>query len=471
MSGFRPFFLIEDLLNRRPSFRYDKDVFPTALPVKKMDNSRHRKIFGLIDCNNFYASCERLFRPDLAGRPLVVLSNNDGCIVARSNEAKALGIGMGTPYFKHKSLIRRNNVAVFSSNYPLYGDISQRVMDTLMQLETDVEVYSIDEAFIGLPAGNYPDLANYAGTLRDRVRKNTGIPVSIGFGPTKTLAKIANRFAKKNDSADSVFVMDNRQNLDTLLAEVEVGDIWGIGPRHADRLTKQGVCSALQLTRCNDTWLRKQLTVTGLRTVMELRGIPCMVLEKTGAARKSITTSRSFGHPVHRLSDLQEAVAAYTTQAAFKLRRTSLRATVIDVYLRTNRFKKNEPQYCRRKTLTLPAPSSHTATLIKAALTLLRAIYRPGYRYQKAGVLLSGLVSQKYRQAHIFTAPSPDSNSLMKAVDEINKRWGRDTIRSGTAGFTREWHYRQLKKSPAYTTRWSELPVAKASFPEAFSVA
>jgi len=458
-------------LKQQPFFCYDNRKISDTFIGRKMENFRHKKIFGLVDCNNFYASCERLFRPDLTERPVVVLSNNDGCIIARSNEAKALGIGMGAPYFKHKSLIRRNNVAVFSSNYPLYGDISERVMDILMQSETNVEVYSIDEAFIELPAGKYLDLENHAASLRDTVRKNTGIPVSIGFGPTKTLAKIANRFAKKNGSAGSVFVIDDRHHLDTLLAAVRVNDIWGIGRRHADRLIKQGIRSALQLTQCNDTWIKKQLTVTGLRTVMELRGIPCMPLEKIGPARKSITTSRSFGQPVQTLSDLQEAVAAYTSQAAFKLRHRGLSAAVVDVYIRTNRFKKDEPQYCRRETITLSAPSSDTATLIKAALTSLKIIYQPGYRYQKAGVLLSGLVPGKYTQLPIFGAVEQNSDSLMKAVDEINKRWGRDTIRSGAAGFARKWHYRQLKKSPAYTTRWSELPVVKASFPEVVSVA
>ena len=430
-----------------------------------------KKMFGLIDCNNFYASCERLFRPDLADRPVVVLSNNDGCIIARSNEAKKLGIGMGTPYFKNKALLRRFNVAVFSSNYPLYGDISQRVMDVLMQMEPEVEVYSIDEAFIAFPTGKYFDLENYAGFLRDTMQRDTGIPVSIGFGPTKTLAKIANRFAKKNNAPASTFILNNQHNMKVLLAKVNVDDIWGIGRRYADRLKKHGIHTALELMQCNDTWIKKQLTIAGLRTVMELRGIPCISLEKETPAKKSIATSRSFGQPVHALSDLQEAVATYATQAAFKLRSCNLKTTVIHVFIRTNNFRKEQAQYSNSRTLTLPEPSSHTATLIKAALTALKAIYRSGYHYQKAGVLLTGLVPENYEQLHIFNTPDSNNISLMKAVDEINKRWGRDTIQSGVAGFTREWYYRQLKKSPAYTTRWSELPIVKASFPETVSVA
>jgi DNA polymerase V len=429
------------------------------------------EMFGLIDCNNFYVSCERLFRPDLTNRPVVVLSNNDGCIIARSNEAKALGIGMGTPYFKQEPLIRKYDVAVFSSNYPLYGDISQRVMDVILRLEPDVEVYSIDEAFIRLAAENPRDLENHARSIKHTMQKHTGIPVSIGLGPTKTLAKIANRFAKKNPAAAGTFVITDRQLLENLLAAVDVDDIWGIGRRHAARLHKQGIHTALELKNCPDSWLRKQLTVTGLRTAMELRGVSCISLEKAAPAKKSICTSRSFGHPVDSLADLREAVASYAAQAACKLRSAGLCTTVIDVFIRTNSFKTEEPQYCNRRTFVLPTPSSHTATLIKAALACLKAIYRPGYRYQKAGVLLNGLVNENYDQLRLFQASTPHAAALMKAMDEINRRWGRDTIQSAAAGLAEKWRFRQMKKSPAYTTRWSELPIAKASFPESFSVA
>jgi DNA polymerase V len=236
-------------------------------------------------------------------------------------------------------------------------------------------------------------------------------------------------------------------------------------------LKKQSIHTALELKNCADAWIRKQLTVTGLRTAMELRGIPCISLEKAVPAKKSICTSRSFGQPVYTLGDLQEAVATYASQAAYKLRCSGLRTTAVDVFIRTNSFRTDEPQYCNRRTFTLPTPSSHTATLIKVALASLKAIYRPGYRYQKAGVLLNGLVPENCEQLHLFQAPAPRRASLMKAVDEINKRWGRDTIQSAAAGLGKEWRFRQMKKSPAYTTRWSELPIAKASFPQSFSVA
>jgi DNA polymerase V len=429
------------------------------------------ELFGLVDCNNFYVSCERLFRPDLAKRPVVVLSNNDGCIISRSNEAKALGIGMGTPYFKQESLIRKNRVTVFSSNYPLYGDISQRVMEVLMHLEPEVEIYSIDEAFIRFPAGKYYNLEKYLTHLKAAVQKHTGIPVSIGLGPTKTLAKIAGRFAKKDTSETGIFAVTGKQQLNDLLAAVDIADIWGIGRRHGARLKRQGVHTALELKNRADTWIRKQLTVTGLRTAMELRGIPCITLEKAAPPKKSICTSRSFGQAVETLADLQEATATYTAQAAYKLRNAGLRATVLDVFIRTNSFKKEEPQYCNRRTFALPTPSAHTGTLIKFALASLRAIYRSGYRYQKAGVLLSGLVPENYEQLSLFDIPRPRATSLMKAVDRINKRWGHDTIQFAAAGLTKEWRFRQLKKSPAYTTRWSDLPTVKASFPESISVA
>jgi DNA polymerase V len=252
---------------------------------------------------------------------------------------------------------------------------------------------------------------------------------------------------------------------------VNVDDIWGIGHRYAARLQRHNVHTALELKNCADSWIRKQLTVTGLRTVMELRGTPCISLESAVPARKSVTTSRSFGQPVHALSDLREAVATYTTQAACKLRYAGLRTTVIHVFIRTNSFKKNQKQYCNSRTIRLAVPSSHTPTLIKAALASLKAIYRPGYVYQKAGVLLGDLVPENREQLRLFNPPAPHDDSLMLAVDQINRRWGRNTIQSGGAGLDKQWHYRQMKKSPAYTTRWSELPLVKASFPDSHSVA
>jgi len=419
-------------------------------------------LFALLDCNNFYVSCERLFNPRLEGRPVVVLSNNDGCIIARSNEAKALGIKMGEPFFKCRGLIAAHQVQVFSSNYPLYGDLSQRVMDVLCQLEPEVEVYSIDEAFFRLPQANQESLLENGRNIRTTVKKQVGIPVSIGFGPTKTLAKIANRIAKKFPEHGGVFVLPD-QGLDALLATIEVGDVWGIGPRQSRKLFACGIRTALDLKNGNDTWLRKHLTVTGLRTAMELRGISCLPLEESPPTRKSVTSSRSFGQPVTDLAWLREALSSYIAIAAEKLRVEDLKTGCVQVYLTTNRFREGEPQYANSKTITLPIHTSSTLDLIHYADEVLQQLYRPGYAYKKVGVVLIDLVSASHVQAHLFLTPPKGQEALMGAMDQINRRWGRDTLHSAASGFLRPWKNRQERKSPSYTTSWQELPVVKAS--------
>ncbi len=413
-------------------------------------------IFGLVDCNNFYVSCERLFDPKLQNRPVVVLSNNDGCIIARSNEAKALGIAMGTPFFKAAPFLRRHLVEVFSSNYPLYGDMSWRVMATLKKLEPDMEIYSIDEAFIRLPREAISDLAEHGRRIRATIRRHTGIPVSIGFGPTKTLAKVANRFAKKEREYKGVCDL-SATCPDPFLARCPVGDVWGIGRRGEEKLRRQGIISALDLTGHNDDWIRRRLHLNGLRTVMELRGIPCLTLEKEGKA-KSIASSKSFGRQVGSLAELREATATYVTQAAVKLRLQQSRASILQVYLTTNRFSRTQPCYSAREIITLPQATADTAILIKAALQGLEKIYRPGLRYQKTGVVLSGLVAAEHRQLSLFAGPEKNRNKLMAALDRINGRWGRFTIQHGVAGLAKPWQHRQEMKSPAYTTRWTDLP-------------
>lgn len=417
------------------------------------------KVFALLDCNNFYVSCERLFDPRLEGRPVVVLSNNDGCVIARSNEAKALGIKMGEPFFKCRKLIEAGQVRVFSSNYALYGDLSRRVMDVLAGLEPEVEVYSIDEAFMRMPPGTTAALLENGRHMRTTIRKQVGIPVSIGFGPTKTLAKIANRIAKKQPEYGGVFVL-SAQGRDELLATVAVGDVWGIGGRSAAKLSLYGIRTALDLKKnADDGWLRKQLTVTGLRVAMELRGISCLPLEKIPPPSKSITTSRSFGRPVTGLVELREALASYVSTAAEKLRGQQLKTGCLQVYLTTNHFRSGEPRYANSMTITLPAPSASTSELIGHAVKALHRIYRPGFAYQKVGVVLMGLVNAALAQPGLFSAPGKDNDALMAALDRINGRWGRDTLRSAATGFLRPWQNRQAMKSPAYTTSWEELPV------------
>jgi len=415
-------------------------------------------LFALLDCNNFYVSCERLFNPGLAGLPVVVLSNNDGCIIARSNEAKALGIKMGEPFFRCRDFIAAHQVQVFSSNYPLYGDLSQRVMEVLGQLEPEVEVYSIDEAFIRLPAAMPEALLANGRHLRATVKRQVGIPVSVGFGPTKTLAKIANRIAKQQPEHGGVFVLPE-QGHDALLAAIEVGDVWGIGRRQSQKLRLGGIRTALDLKNANDTWLRKHLTVTGLRTSTELRGVSCLPLTDSPPAKQSITSSRSFGQPVTDLAGVHEALASYVAIAAAKLRAERLTAGCVQVYLTTNRFRAREPQYANSTTVSLALPTASTLELIRHAVAALGQLYRSGFAYQKVGVTLMDLGAASRGQPHLFCPPPKGGEALMTALDKVNTRWGRDTLHSGAEGFLRPWKNKQTMKSPSYTTSWHELPV------------
>jgi len=422
-----------------------------------------KKVFALVDCNNFYASCERLFRPELNGKPIVVLSNNDGCIVARSNEAKALGIPMGEPLFKVKNLIAKHGIHVFSSNYALYGDLSHRVMEVLRQMECDVEVYSIDEAFLSLPVNKTWDRLKYVAVLRERVRKCVGIPVSIGIATTKTLAKAANRVAKKD--AAGVFELNGTEQIDKTLQSMDVGDIWGIGRRSVEKLNRYGVYTALDLKRSDETLVRKQLAVVGARTLMELNGIPCISLEQAPPSPKSIVTSRSFGHPVTSFEDLREAVIAYVSRAAEKLRGQGVEADTVNVFVTTGPFDK-QAQYSNNQTISLPRPTASTPVMIDAAIRGLRLIYRSGYRYRKAGILITGITAHGNRQLDLFSIGKPmkEDTPLMAALDKINAKWGRGAIQYGISEVSdKPRSMQQTQKSAAYTTSWHELPIAKAA--------
>ena len=422
-----------------------------------------KKVFALVDCNNFYASCERLFRPELNGKPIVVLSSNDGCIIARSNEAKALGIPMGAPLFKMKYLIAKHGVHVFSSNYALYGDLSCRVMDVLRQMECNVEVYSIDEAFVSLPVNKSWNRLEYLAELRERVRKHVGIPISIGIATTKTLAKIANRVAKKNPQYQSIFDLVGNSQTDQILEKTEVGDVWGIGRRNTEKLNRYGIRTALDLKRADATLIRKQLTVVGARTLLELNEIPCISLEKAPPCPKSIVTSRTFGHPITDIENLREAVISYVSIAAEKLRKQEAEADNLNLYLTTGPFDE-QSSFASNQTITLPRPTASTPDFIDAALRCLKSIYRPGYRYRKAGIMLAGIVKQGYKPQNLFfpLSPANEDKPLMTALDKINSKWGRSTIQYGmTTAEDRLWSMQQALKSPAYTTNWHELPVVK----------
>ncbi len=428
-------------------------------------------VFALVDCNNFYCSCERVFRPDLARRPVVVLSNNDGCVIARSAEAKALGIAMGAPYFKFRSRLERSGTAVFSSNYALYGDMSSRVMSVLSSYTPDMEIYSIDEAFLRLDGLAGRRLDAHAQAMRRQVRQWTGIPVSVGIGITKTLAKVASRVCKATPACDGVFDMtryrDSAPAMDRILDSVPVEDVWGVGRRHAARLAARGVFSARQLRDLPDDWVRRHMTVTGLHTVLELRGIPCLELEAAPAPRRTIVSSRSFGHPVEERSDAHEAVADYMTRAAAKLRRESLLAQSVGVFVRTNAFRQEDSQYANFVTDTLERPTDYTPHLLRRAAALLDRIYREGFRYKKVGVMLSGLEPKFGRQGNLLDCLPGEAekdkarDALMQVSDALNARYGRGTVRyaAGGAGEERRWHMRQAFRSPRYTTTWEELAV------------
>ncbi|MDR1945976.1 MAG: Y-family DNA polymerase [Desulfovibrio sp.] len=420
-------------------------------------------LWALVDCNNFFASCERLFRPDLAGRPVVVLSSNDGCIVARSNEAKALGIGMGEPEFMVRDLLLRHKVAVFSSNYALYGDISARVMLTLESLAPVVEQYSIDEAFLPLQGAAAANADELALNLRERVRKWTGIPVTVGIGPTRTLAKLAAETAKKGTGLLRLNAGDAES--DRTLAATPVADIWGIGRKSAEKLRLCGIRTAGELRDADGGILRKILGICGLHTSLELRGIPCLDRSETPISRRSMVSSRSFGQKVAEKEDLAEALAMHAALAGERLRREKLEAGGLAVHIRTALYGQ-EASYDRTANVTLPSPAANTKDLVRAAKEGLEAVFRPGYAYAKAGIMLFDLVPAGGRQGNLLEWAGPDEGKrrdrkLMSALDAVNRRFGRGTLRFAAEGRKdAPWRSRQDRRSPRWTTEWSELPRA-----------
>lgn len=393
------------------------------------------------------------------GKPVVVLSNNDGCAVARSNEAKALDIKMGTPIFQLQDFVRKNKLVWLSSNYALYGDTSNRVMQTLYQFTPKIERYSIDEAFLVLDGFNTLNLTDYCKYIRQTVKQNTGIPVSIGIGQTKTLAKIANKIAKKNPKLDGVFDITQQTDIDELLKGIEVGDIWMIGYRHTAFLNSFGIHTAFELKYANDGFIKKNMTVTGLRTVWELRGTPCIPLEEITPPKKAIVSSRSFGRPVESLNELKEALASYVCRAVSKLQRQDSLASIIQVFIATNPFKEKEPQYSNSINLKLSVPTSDTSILLHTAHDLLEKIFKPGYRYKRTGILLTDFIPDNQITFDMFVeSKRTDRNKeLWKAIKDINQRWGKDTVRVASAGIKQPWKMRQARRTQRYTTQWDEL--------------
>lgn len=423
-------------------------------------------MYALIDCNNFYASCERVFDPSLRGKPVAILSNNDGCVIARSEEAKNVGVTMGGPAFKLREVFEDYNVAVLSSNYALYGNMSRRVMEALQELAASVEPYSIDEAFVTFSNNDSRDWTKQGLDIKETIYRWTGIPVSVGIAPSKTLAKLANETAKKTPEFEGVLSLADHPQLDRILEQTPVKDIWGIGPGFSQRLFNEGIYNALKLkhTAGRPEWVRSLLKVNGLRTVMELNGEPCLEVSDHADVRKGIMTSRSFGNAVTKLCDINEAVANFVSIAAQKLRAQQSVASVLSVTLRTSKYASSAPsRYKKGLSINFAAPTANTPQLIKAAHYAAEKLFVPGNRYKKAAVMLTGIIHEAEIQGDLFAEQQYDQkqHQLMDKVDEINRKYGKRATLFAATGIKQEWQMKQEFLSPRYTTRWDDLMVAE----------
>ncbi|WP_042369636.1 Y-family DNA polymerase [Bacteroides neonati] len=414
-------------------------------------------MYGLVDCNNFFVSCERVFNPALRSFPVVVLSNNDGCVISRSEEAKRLGIPMGQPAFKIKPLLSSNKLVAFSSNYSLYGDMSHRVMSTLSTFVEDMEVYSIDEAFLNLNGFEKYDLHEYGQMIVRTTTKSTGIPVSMGIAPTKTLAKVASKFAKKYPRYKGACIIDSDEKREKALKLFDVGDVWGIGRRLVKMLNYHGVNTAYDLTQKSESWVRSKMTVTGVRTWKELRGIPCIEME-TVSQKQTICTSRSFGEMISSFDTLMEAVANFTSACAKKLREQKCCAKVIMVFIYTNRHREDLMQYSQNKVITLPFATNDTVELIAYARMALTSIYREGYQFKKAGVIVSDIGNEQTIIRDLFDPRDTDKQKrLLSVVDEINRKNGSNRIQLAIQAGNHNWKLKREFISHNYTTNLDDL--------------
>jgi DNA polymerase V len=420
-------------------------------------------MIALVDCNNFYASCERVFAPGLNGKPVVVLSNNDGCVIARSNEAKALGIPMGAPIFKYKQLIEVEKVNVFSTNFALYGDMSHRVMNILSEYSRDIEVYSIDEAFLEFENGSDHAMLEQAVEIRRIVHKHTGIPVSIGVAATKTLAKIATHLAKKDPKMLGCCVLSDSDMINKVLQKFPVEKIWGIGRRTTAKLAMMGVTTAAEFISLQDDLILRELTVVGLRIKKELKGESAVIFESAVKPKKAICTARSFGEMIRDYEYLEQAVSSHCVACAVKLRKQHSFASSMMVFVHTNSFRKDLPQYKRNIVMEFPA-TQNTIALVKQAKEALRKIYKPGYDYKKAGVILMDFQQQNALQEDLFTVNTLEDkdNRLVEALDLINNKYGRNTLRLADQGLNDRHALKQEKRSKSYSTNWDEILEIKA---------
>ncbi|MGC6479333.1 MAG: Y-family DNA polymerase [Flavobacteriaceae bacterium] len=415
-------------------------------------------MFALVDCNNFYASCERVFQPQFEKHPIVILSNNDGCVIARSNEAKALGIPMGAPAFKFQSIFEKHKIQVFSSNYPLYGDMSSRVMRILEQFTPQVEVYSIDEAFLQFEGFDYFNLPTIGHQMRQRVGRWTGIPVSIGFGPSKALAKVANKIAKKYaDQTQGVYSIDSEEKRIKALKWTAIEDVWGIGRRHSERLQSHGVKTAFDFVKFPDAWVKKEMSVLGLRLKKDLQGLPYIQLEQAPPPKKSIATTRSFEGLLTEFHQLEERVSTFAVNCAEKMRQQHSSCTALMVFVRSDPFKKDAPLYRNNCVITLPYATHSSLSLSKYAIQGLKQIYRPGISYKKAGVMVMGLTPTDQRQLNLFESTLNQHDALMQAIDKIHRRFGPHRMKLANQDLNRTWKMKQEHLSKKYTTEISEI--------------
>ena len=420
-------------------------------------------MFALVDCNNFYASCERVFHPSLLGKPIVVLSNNDGCVIARSNEAKALGVPMGAPAFEYAQLFKEKCIQVFSSNYELYGDMSSRVMSTLATFTPDIEVYSIDESFLKFNGFDvHFDLEAHALKMVQTVKQHTHIPVSIGLAPTKALAKVANKIAKKfPERTNSVYVIDTEEKRIKALKWTKIEDVWGIGRQHRKRLETIGVANALQFTQLPDEWVRKHMSVLGLRLKKDLSGIPSIQLEEITPPKKGIATTRSFEGTLTRYSDLEERISTFATSCAEKMRKQQSSCNALLVFVKSDPHKKGSIPYRNSCVLPLPHATNSSITLSKYAIMGLKKMFREGIHYKKAGVMIMGLVPTEERQLTLFQNNNEKHLAVMQSFDKIHKRFGPHRIKLGNQDLKRTWKMRQEHLSQRFTTELNEVIIVK----------
>ncbi|MCV9933466.1 Y-family DNA polymerase [Flavobacterium sp. LS1R47] len=414
-------------------------------------------MFALVDCNNFYASCQRVFEPHLIGKPVVILSNNDGCVIARSDEAKLAGVPMGAPAFKFEALFKEKNIYVYSSNYALYGDMSNRVMNMLRTYTPDIELYSIDEAFLKFTGFELFDLNELGLDIRKKITKGTGIPVSIGFAPTKALAKVANKIARKfSERTQNVYTIDTDEKRIKALKWTKIEDVWGIGRKHAKRLKQKNILTAYQFTQLSDAWVRKEMAVVGLRLKHDLEGKPTLDLEGP-RSKKMIATTRSFETKYATYDEISERVSTFTASCAEKLRRQNCHCNMVTVFIQTNYLANDQSQYSRSITINTDFPTNSTIELNQAAQKGLKEIYKAGYSYKRAGVVVMGLTPNDETQLNLFNTSNPKHQPLMSVIDKMNLSYGDNKIKFGVQSLGRQWKMKQDRLSPKFSTKLKDV--------------